>query len=152
MQIVQVVVALVVLAAAVRWMPASGAHDPLGRGDARAPWVLARKVPDDADRAAAWMRGATNAASARSHGYWLELVREIEARTPPDATVQVKGVIRNQLWILRYDLYPRRVAGLGYEAGGRQDDPTLPGVAAVLVAPVRTGDGDPRPRVEWVSP
>ena len=143
---------LVLLAAVVRWLPAPQGRGSLGRGDAWIPLRISTRIRDSSvepDRSIAGLRGGFSAQGTARQYRWLQLVRQIETRTPPDATVQLKGLSRNEGWILAYDLYPRRVVGEASEFGGAVGDPTLAGVAAVLIGTERATD---LPQVHWVTP
>ena len=152
---------VVMLAALVRWLPAPASGpsapsaqgpDALGRGDAWVPLKISSRLGATASQpgqSLAGLRGGFNAQGTARHYRWLQLVGQIEARTAPDATIQLKGVSRNEGWILRYDLYPRRVVGEPAESGGGLEDPTLPGVAAVLVG---ASSARTQPQVLWVEP
>jgi hypothetical protein len=51
----------------------------------------------------------------------------VKTETPHQTVaVQTRGLARNEMWVLSYDLYPVRVKGKFLEEGGRPDDPILP--------------------------
>lgn len=144
-EIVQTVAVLVVAAALLRCLPRDGGVHWLGRGGPRWAWDLDSQMAASLahrDMSRARLRGATPLDAAR-WGRWLGLVRDLQEQLSEKSTVQVKGVPRNEAWILQYDLYPHRLVGGWREAGSRVTDATLPGVSAVLI-------GGDSPRLELV--
>jgi hypothetical protein len=150
--VAQAVAILVVLGALVRWLPAPGAEVPareleqvdvLGRG---MPWEILvmdwRQAIGEEGRVAwlARMLGATRPEVYTPRFYqMLSLIGGIRERAAPGATVQVRNVARNELWIAAYYLYPLRVVGehgMGPEAA--PPDPRADWI-------VRGGDIVPRP-------
>lgn len=131
--IAQAVAALVILAALVRWLPAGGADDALGRGDA---WELLPAVQQSlkdpaSDLPAAMLRTSVGANDPRREKivrHWVELLaleRELLAKATPGQLVQVRNVARNDLWTLAFDLYPLRVRGQSLEEGSSRETPVL---------------------------
>ena len=145
--IAQTVALLVVALACVRWLPAAGPDDWLGRGAPRAALQLDAMFASG-DRPAqtrAALRAGFAPARVQRYIAWAGLVRQIQDRTAADGVIQLKGISRNESWLLAYDLYPRRVVGDTSERGSRVDDATLPEVDAVLL-------GGEAPRLEWTRP
>jgi hypothetical protein len=142
-QVVQVVLLVVFLAAGLRWLPGEDAGDVLGRGDARLPrYLSARMEGMGDDQVRSNLRGGFVPLSVRRYNGWARVVRQVEASWAEDAVVQLKGVTRNEGWVLRYDLYPRRVLGEPLEYGGSLEDATDPAADVVLL-------GTDPPRVGW---
>jgi hypothetical protein len=129
----QAVAALVILAALVRWLPAGGADDMLGRGDA---WSLLPAVKQSladpaSDLPTALLRTSVGQNDPRREKivkHWVELLaleRELLAKAAPGQVVQVRNLARNDLWTLSFDLYPLRVRGRSLEEGSTRDTPVL---------------------------
>lgn len=142
-QVVQVVLLVVFLAAGVRWLPGEDPGDVLGRGDARLPRELSQRMAGMGDdQVRSQLRAGFVPQFVRRFNGWARLVRQVEADWPPDAVVQLKGATRNEGWLLRYDLYPRRVLGQALEYGGTLEDATDPSADVVLL-------GTEPPRIGW---
>ena len=57
----------------------------------------------------------------------MEFVEKVKAESKGGTIyVQTRGISRNEMWVLAYDLYPVRVVGRFLEEGGKADDPVLP--------------------------
>jgi hypothetical protein len=138
----QAVAMLVVLAALLRWLPPGETRDRLGRGD---PWLsveLDRSLlwpegdPDEVRlRRAAQLRAMYR--SKEQTARWrrlLEHVATLQGQAGRGDVVQVRGLSRNEIWPLAYDLYPARVEGRPLEEGGSAAAPVLPGARWVLTA------------------
>lgn len=150
-QISQTVALLVVLAALVRWIPDGGAAPAwLGLGDphealaidAFAAGEVGRGDDDSRDPVRAMLRSG-NPSRTPAFARWLAFAQQIVEQTPEDAVVQLKGISRNEGWILAYDVYPRRVIGVPTETGGGLSDATDPEATVVVV-------GGPAPYWEHV--
>ncbi len=143
----QTVALLVVVLACVRWLPASGTEDWLGRGAPRAALKLDAMFASGERPLQTAMALRAGFAPLRVQRYlaWAQLVRQIEERGEPGSRIQLKGVSRNEGWLLAYDLYPHRVVGETAENGSSAADETRPDVFAVLI-------GGDVPRLEWPAP
>jgi hypothetical protein len=151
---------LVVLAILVRWIPVDDPFkDPLGRG---AP-IEALKLDEyllqlearDPLAPRAFMRGFGKNDPERWKAYFIRRLREAERiqeqfREDPSVFVQFKGVPRNEMWPLMYDLYPVPMVGTWAEDGSTEDDPTLPGAIVVETRLERPVDqtAEPEPMAE----
>jgi len=152
----QAIAMLVMLTALARWLPPGDTDDVFGRGD---PWrsiEIDRSLIEEAPESrqgAAMLRAMfrRDGSIARWHRL-LDEARVLQAGTGAGDVIQLRGVGRNELWPLTYDLYPARVVGLPLEAGGGsleavRDDATwvltLPGLKAAPV--VERGPGAARP-------
>jgi hypothetical protein len=144
----QAVAMLVVLAALARWLPPGDSAGALGLGD---PW---RSVEIDRSLLAEGPGSRQGAAMLRamfrrdgSIARWrrlLEAADQLRARTGAADVIQLRGVSRNDLWSLAYDLYPARVVGAPVEEGGSSGDTVRADASWVLTLP---GPKEP-PRVE----
>lgn len=136
----QAVAMLVVLAALVRWLPAAEGGDLLGRGDPHELVAVVAQVARNPDSPQAVGRlrnsiGARDPRAAANMAHWAHLtllVRELRGRARPGDVVQLRNFDRNDLWMLAYDLYPLRTAGVGLDAGGGRDLPVDPDAAWVV--------------------
>lgn len=142
--ILPLVAGVVVLSILCRWLPLSAKEaqsDPLGRG---MPLV---QLSDDTkllkggrqrkhlDRT--MLRPLSGKGAQRSQKLWLNWFQQVdEIRAARDAgeptRVQFKGLLRNDQFLLTYDLYPTPATGVWAEEGGHSDEPTAPGVTHVL--------------------
>ncbi len=150
-QITQTIALLVVLLGIARWMPLIdvmppwfGAEDPLHavRLDDLAASEDGRGADGSSDPVRAMLR-AGNPRRTPHFTRWLTFAHEIKAATPDDAVVQLKGISRNEGWILAYDLYPRHVIGEAKDHGGTTSDATDASANVVIV-------GGPAPYWEHV--
>lgn len=154
--LVQLVAALVVLGILVRWIPlapAEAAGDWLGRGEPvrqlTVDATVAKLRADDgrargrhADRALLrplQVPGMPTDRARRLRQKWLRRVDELHAayETSGELPVaQAKGLVRNDYWLLMYDLYPIPLVGTWFEEGGRPTDPDVPGAVVFEYADV----------------
>jgi len=156
--LVQLVAALVVLGILVRWIPldpSEAAGDWLGRGEPVRQLAVDATVAtlraDDgrarglhADRALLrplQVPGMPADRARRLRQKWLRRVDELHAQSRSDASAelpvaQAKGVVRNDYWLLMYDLYPIPLHGTWFEDGGRPSDATEPGAVVFEYADV----------------
>ncbi len=122
------VTALVVLPPLLRWLPVSASPGNLAaRLDLGAPWrtleldrELAAAADEDTRRALARGHGDPAVTALWEHAF--RLVAQIRREGPPGAVLQVRGLPRNLVWQLAYDLYPARLVGPWQEQGGQPDD------------------------------
>ncbi len=149
----QIVAMLVVLSVLIRWIPAENSvADPLGRGaplDSLALDEYLQQLEEfDPEAPRAFLRGYGRKDPERWLPYWRRRLREaarIHERfaDEPELFVQFKGVPRNEMWPLMYDLYPIPMKGIPFESGSSEDDPTLPGAIVLESRLERPVDMDP---------
>jgi hypothetical protein len=137
----QIAAMLVVLAILVRWIPVDDPfNDPLGRGapieSLRLDAYLGELEARDPLAPRAFMRCYGKADPDRWKAYFMRRMREATRiqdlyREDSSVFVQFKGVPRNEMWPLMYDLYPVPMIGTWMENGSTLDDPTEPGATVV---------------------
>lgn len=142
--ILPLVAGVVVLSILCRWLPLSAAEaqrDPLGRGmplvhlSDDTQLLKAGREVEHLDRA--MLRPPSGKGAQRSQKLWLNWFKQVDEIRAAQAAgeqprVQFKGLLRNDQFLLSYDLYPTPVTGVWAEEGGRSDEPTGPGVTHVL--------------------
>lgn len=161
----QIAAMLVVLAILVRWIPLDDPQkDPLGRGAPLQALQLDAYLQDleeqDPQAPRAYLRGFGKNDPQRWMLYFVRRLREADRiqeqfREDPEVFVQFKGVPRNEMWPLMYDLYPVPMVGTWAEDGSTEDDPTLPGATVIETrlerpvdqAPVEQAPAPPESRV-----
>jgi len=137
----QVAALLVVLAILVRWIPGEDPfRDALGRGapleTLRLDSYLKELQARDPLAPAAYLRGFGKKDPDRWKAYFIRRMRDAARiqksyREDPSVFVQFKGVPRNEMWPLMYDLYPVPMVGTWAENGSTSDDPTEPGATVI---------------------
>ncbi|MDG2148911.1 MAG: hypothetical protein P8N09_05235 [Planctomycetota bacterium] len=137
----QIAALVVVLAILVRWIPGEDPfRDPLGRGAPLEVLKLDSYLKElqarDPLAPTAYLRGFGKKDPDRWKAYFVRRMRDAARiqesyRDDPSVFVQFKGVPRNEMWPLMYDLYPVPMVGTWAENGSTRDDPTEPGATVV---------------------
>ncbi len=133
----QAVAMLIVLALLMRWLPPGQPDDALGRGD---PWraiSIDRSLlqePAGSEQGGAQLRALFRRELAQRWQRLLLDVRRLQAQVGPADVVQLRGLSRNEVWPIAYDLYPARVLGRGFDEGEPVDAPVSPTATWVLTA------------------
>ena len=135
---IQIIAILLVLATLVRWIPSPDGDDFLGRGDPLRSLELDALMQDlgsSSDEARAYLRAIRRKNTGAVAQYWvrrLRQVKKIKQRADGHTFVQFKGLLRNEQYLLRYDLYPIPTVGDTAEDGSTADDPTLDGAEVIV--------------------
>jgi hypothetical protein len=128
----QVLVIIVILSAFLPILPCNP-KNRLGLGGFLRAWELNRKLAahpfgSAESRTFTRLRGKLITERVRQFMDSIEKVlgQAREQGNPETVRVQVRGIMRNEAWLLAYDLYPVRVIGRFREEGGLSRDPVLP--------------------------